>query len=123
MTVSMSRVAAAMTACGLLLGGCASLMPKPAPPKAQAAAPPHAPPPAPKPAPAPAPTPVIIKVPVPVKETCVPKTFPRAPKYPDSDTALRDAGGAADRYQLMAAGRLLRDRRLAELEKVVEGCR
>ena len=54
---------------------------------------------------------MIIKVPVPVKEACVPKAFPHAPKYPDSDTALRDAGGAADRYQLMAAGRLLRDRR------------
>jgi hypothetical protein len=123
MTVSVRRVAAAMVACGLMLGGCASLMPKPAPPQARAAPPPREPPPAPKPAPAPAPAPMIIKVPVPVKEACVPKTFPRAPKYPDSDTALRAAGGAADRYQLMAAGRLLRDRRLAELEKVVEGCR
>jgi hypothetical protein len=66
---------------------------------------------------------VIVKVPVPVKEACVPKAFPRAPKYPDSDTALRDAGGAADRYQLMAAGRLLRDRRLAELERQVDACR
>jgi hypothetical protein len=66
---------------------------------------------------------VIVKVPVPVKEACVLKAFPRAPKYPDSDTALRDAGGAADRYQLMAAGRLLRDRRLAELERQVDACR
>jgi hypothetical protein len=32
-------------------------------------------------------------------------------------------GGAADRYQLMAAGRILRARRLADLEKVVDGCR
>jgi hypothetical protein len=62
-------------------------------------------------------------VPVPVKEACVPKSFPRAPRYPDSDAALREAGGAADRYQLMAAGRLLRDRRLAELEKMVDACR
>jgi hypothetical protein len=66
---------------------------------------------------------VIVKVPVPVKEACVPKALPRAPKYPDTDAALRDAGGAADRYQLMAAGRLLRERRLAELEKIVDGCR
>jgi hypothetical protein len=64
-----------------------------------------------------------VRVPVPVKEACIPKSFPRAPKYPDTDAALRDAGGAADRYQLMAAGRLLRDRRLADLERVVDGCR
>ena len=66
---------------------------------------------------------MVVKVPVPVKEACVPKTLSRAPKYPDTDAALRDAGGAADRYQLMAAGRLLRERRLADLEKVVDGCR
>jgi hypothetical protein len=58
-----------------------------------------------------------------VKQDCVPKGFPRAPKYPDTDAALREAGGAADRYQMLAAGRILRERRLAELEKVVEGCR
>ena len=57
------------------------------------------------------------------KARCVPRTLPRAPRYPDTDAALRDAGGAADRYQLMAAGRLLRMRRLADLEKVIEGCR
>ena len=57
------------------------------------------------------------------RSRCVPRGFPKAPKYPDSDAALRDAGGAADRYQLMAAGRLLRTRRLAELERIVEGCR
>ena len=105
--------------CSLALSACANLHPK---------APPHVvipPPSAPAPVPPPAPPPreVIVKVPVPVKEACVPKTFPRAPKYPDSDAALRDAGGAADRYQLMAAGRLLRDRRLAELERQVDACR
>ena len=61
--------------------------------------------------------------PAPVKRTCVPKGFSRAPKYPDTDAALRDAGGAADRYQLMAAGRVLKNLRLAELERIVEGCR
>ena len=107
-----------MAACGLALGACASLRPKP---KAPAPAPVAA---APAPAePAKPAAPVIVKVPVPVKEACVPKTFPRAPKYPDTDTALRDAGGAADRYQLMAAGRVLRALRLAELEKIVDGCR
>ena len=111
------RIAVATAACGLALGACASLRPKPAP---AAAAPP---PPVATPAPAPAPAQVIVKVPVPVREACVPKTLPRAPKYPDTDAALRDAGGAADRYQLMAAGRLLRERRLTDLEKVIDGCR
>jgi hypothetical protein len=53
----------------------------------------------------------------------VPRTLARPPKYPDTDQALREAGGAADRYQLMAAGRLLRIQRLAELERILEGCR
>ena len=66
---------------------------------------------------------MVAKAAAPVKKACVPKTLPKAPKYPDTDTALRDAGGAADRYQLMAAGRILRERRLSELEKVVDGCR
>jgi hypothetical protein len=108
---------AAIAAVGLGLTACATVKPKPAEP-------PHVVlvPASPGPPPAP-PAPVIVKVPVPVREACVPKGFPRAPRYPDTDTALRDAGGAADRYQLLAAGRLLRDRRLAELERVIEGCR
>jgi len=110
---------AAVAACGLALSACSSFMKaKPAPPAPTLtqAIPLAAPPP-------PAAPPVVVKVPVPVKEACVPRGFPRAPKYPDSDAALRDAGGAADRYQLMAAGRLLRERRLADLERVVDGCR
>ena len=106
------RTLAATAACGLALAACANLKPKTAPPAA--ALPPA-------PAVAEAPEPVIVKVPV--KTACVPRTLPRAPRYPDTDAALRDAGGAADRYQLMAAGRLLRERRLAELEKIIEGCR
>jgi hypothetical protein len=118
MSVTSWTSAAAVAACGLTLAACASLEPRPPPP---AAAPVPPPPPA---ARAPAPREVIIKVPVPAKEEpCVPKAFPHAPKYPDTDAALREAGGAADRYQLMAAGRLLRDRRLAELEKMVDACR
>ena len=109
--------AALVLACSLALSACANLHPE-APPPIVIPPPPSAPP-----APAPPPKEVIIKVPVPVKEACVPKGFPRAPRYPDNDVALRDAGGAADRYQLMAAGRLLRDRRLAELEKQVDACR
>jgi hypothetical protein len=61
--------------------------------------------------------------PAPQRTSCVPRALPRAPRYPDTDSALREAGGAADRYQLMAAGRLLRIQRLAELERVLEGCR
>jgi glucose/arabinose dehydrogenase len=112
------RAIAASAACGLILAACASLKARPALPE-----PAPAPPVASAPAPAPTPAPLVVRVPVPVKEACVPKALPKAPKYPDSDAALRDAGGAADRYQLMAAGRLMRERRLADLEKVVEGCR
>jgi hypothetical protein len=118
MSRSALRSGAALLACGLALGACVSPGPKPPPaPPAVAAAPP------PLQAPPPPPPTMVVKTPAPVKVACVPKTLPKAPKYPDTDAALRDAGGAADRYQLMAAGRLLRDRRLAELEKVVEGCR
>jgi hypothetical protein len=60
-------------------------------------------------------------VPRPVK--CVPEELGPPPTYPDSDTALREAGGAADRYQLLAAGRILRQQRLQKLEDVVRRCR
>ena len=108
------RSAGTLAACALALGACQSLQPKTAPHIA-------APPPAAAPAP-PAPPPQVVTVTAPAR-SCVPKALPRAPKYPDSDAALRDAGGAADRYQLMAAGRILRDRRLADLEKVIDSCR
>jgi hypothetical protein len=99
---------------GLLAAGCATAM-KPAPRGAALAAAPA------PPTPLAAPREVVVKVPV--KTACVPRALPPAPKYPDSDLALRDAGGAADRYQLLAAGRILRARRLAQLERVIEGCR
>lgn len=117
MTRAELRALAGMAACGLALAACANFKAKTPPPLAAA------PPPAAAAAAAPPAQPVIVKVPVPVKTACVPRNLPRAPKYPDTDAALREAGGAADRYQLMAAGRLLRERRLEELEKVVEGCR
>jgi hypothetical protein len=112
----------AAVAASLLLGGCTMFGWRLA----------HISPPPPAPSPAPAEPVVAVKPPPPAIEpppppakprACVPKTFPRAPKYPDTDAALLDAGGAADRYQLMAAGRVLRSLRLAELEKIVEGCR
>ena len=78
-------------------------------------------------APAPAAAPQVVTrevvVKVPVKTACVPRSLPPAPRYPDSDAALREAGGAADRYQLLAAGRILRAKRLAQLERIVESCR
>lgn len=62
-----------------------------------------------------------MRVPAPVK--CVPDDLGPPPAYPDTEQALRAAGGAADRYQLLAAGRILRDERLAKLEEVVKKCR
>lgn len=66
--------------------------------------------------------PKAVEAPTPPR-SCVPRTLGATPRYPDSDAALRDAPGAADRYQLMAAGRLMRQRRLEELERIIAGCR
>jgi hypothetical protein len=66
---------------------------------------------------------VVVRQPYPVRTACVPKSLPPPPHYPDTARALRNAGGAADRYQLLAAGRILRARRLALLEKIIAGCR
>jgi hypothetical protein len=108
------RIALAAAGMALALGGCQSLFPR-------------KPPPAPPPAPAPKPPPPILMfpkpAPPPAPKACVPKTLPPPPRYPDTDAALRAGAGAADRYQLMAAGRILRQQRLDELEKVVAGCR
>jgi hypothetical protein len=110
-----------LAALGSGLGGCSLLWPRaPAPATPIVAGPAPAEPTRPSPAPPRAPRtppPVVVKAP------CVPRSFPRAPRYPDSDAALRNAGGAADRYQLMAAGRILRDQRLAELERMIDACR
>ena len=95
------------------LGGCQTLTRRAAP-VAVAPSPAVSPqPPKPAPAPQPPPTP----------KSCVPRTLQAPPRYPDTDQALRAAAGAADRYQLMAAGRILRQQRLQDLEKVVAGCR
>lgn len=65
----------------------------------------------------------VVRVVVPKTVKCVPDDLGPAPAYPDSDTALLQAGGAADRYQLMAAGRILRQQRLQKLEDAVKRCR
>lgn len=70
------------------------------------------------------PEPVIrtVTVNVPVPAPCVPATLAPAPEYPDTDSALRKATDAAERYLLVFAGRLLRDARLTQLETVVAAC-
>ncbi|MGZ5956651.1 MAG: hypothetical protein ACXWKT_20510 [Caulobacteraceae bacterium] len=108
--LALGLVALALSACATLKGRAPP--PKPAPPPAAPLITPPPPPPPPPVAAAP-----------PQRASCVPRNLPKAPKYPDSDAELREAGGAADRYQLMAAGRLLRIQRLAELERIIEGCR
>lgn len=99
------------------LAGCTTI------PKVVAPPPPPAPVVAVVPAPPPPSPPPVVMRPAPVRVSCLPRNFPRAPRYPDTDEALRAAPGAADRYQLMAAGRLMRERRLAEVERAIEACR
>lgn len=110
-------LAVSIAVAGLALGGCETLRrKKPADP---VAAPVVTPAPAPALNPPPPPAPPA----PPPPRNCVPRNLPPPPRYPDTDAALRGAAGAADRYQLMAAGRLLRQKRLEELERVVAGCR
>jgi len=55
--------------------------------------------------------------------SCVPAGLASPPQYVDSDAALKAAPGAEDRFQLLAAGRVQRSQRLAEVEPVIAGCR
>jgi len=105
---------AVVAALALLACACQTARPAPAP-VAPAETPPLLPP--------PPPPPRIVQAPAPPPRSCVPRSLAPPPRYPDSDAALKAAAGAADRYQLLAAGRLLRQRRLEELERVVAGCR
>lgn len=59
----------------------------------------------------------------PVAVSCIPAALDAAPAYPDTNEALQRAADAAERYALIAAGRLLRDARLGELEPLVYLCR
>ena len=115
MNRSLCISAVAGLAAGLALSACGTLKTSPAVPVATALPPARA-------AYEPAPPPVRLTPPI-ARGSCVPRALPRAPKYPDTAEALRDAGGAADRYQLMAAGRILRERRLTELERAIDACR
>lgn len=71
------------------------------------------------------PAPIIRTVTVikPVAVACVPANLDPAGSYPDTDEALRSAVDAAERYALVAAGRMLRDARLGELEPIIQACR
>lgn len=115
-----ARIAlSALAVTTLALGGCASLRPHAGEPAPTPAHP--APPPKPVPVlrlPRPAPPPAAPQV-----RSCVPRSLAPPPRYPDTDAALRAAPGAADRYQLLAAGRLLRQQRLEELERAIAACR
>ena len=104
----------AVLAGGLALAGCVTLRPAP---KTAAA------PPAPEAAVAAQTPDRVVRVIVPKPVKCVPDDLGPPPSYPDSESALRGAGGAADRYQLLAAGRILREQRLQKLEDVVRRCR
>ncbi len=60
---------------------------------------------------------------IPVAESCVPTTLPAPPDYPDTTAALTATGvDGPRRYQLVVAGRALRDARLKLLEQIVTGC-
>lgn len=111
--------AVVVTAAALALSGCQTLIKKKKPPA------PELPPPA---MVAPPPPPILVMPtkpapPPPPQRSCVPRNLPQPPRYPDTDAALRAAPGAADRYQLMAAGRILRQQRLEDLERVIQNCR
>ena len=67
------------------------------------------------------PPPTIVKVPVPVP--CVSEDFPKAPTYPDTREALRQAPDQAEFTRLLAAGWPLREARLKALEAAIEPCR
>lgn len=64
-----------------------------------------------------------VEVRVPVAVTCVPSGLSEPPAYIDTDAALKSAAGPEDRFQLLAAGRIQRNQRLAQVEPVVAGCR
>lgn len=59
---------------------------------------------------------------VPVTVPCVPSNVGAKPDYPDTAKALQMASPER-RYQLLIAGREMRDSRLGIIEPVIEGCR
>lgn len=64
---------------------------------------------------------VEVKVPGPALP-CVPKELGAPPVYVDSDSILQKAADAAERFQLLFAGRMQREARLNEIEPVILSC-
>jgi hypothetical protein len=62
-----------------------------------------------------------VKVPVPVPCPTLQALGPE-PVYPDSDAAVRDAPNLYERVRLIAAGRLMRIKRLAEYGVAKSSC-
>jgi hypothetical protein len=52
----------------------------------------------------------------------VPKELGPPPVYVDSDSVLKKAKDAAERFQLLFAGRMQREARLNEIEPVISSC-
>jgi hypothetical protein len=66
---------------------------------------------------------VVKEVFVPQAVSCIPKNYDSSlPTYVDSDAALRSATDAAERYQLLWAGRAMRQAQEAIYRIVIEGC-
>ncbi len=53
---------------------------------------------------------------------CVPKELGPKPVYADTDAILKAAKDAAERLQLLFAGRMQREARLNEIEPVISSC-
>lgn len=70
----------------------------------------------------PEPITVPIEVLTPVPAACVPDTLGPPPAYVDTNPVLRAAADAAERYQLVLAGREQRIARLNEVEPIVAAC-
>jgi hypothetical protein len=60
---------------------------------------------------------------VPTPTYCLKSDFPDPPKVPDTDKALKAAPSGAERFQMMGAGRLLRDQWIAEIRPYLSACR
>lgn len=57
-----------------------------------------------------------------VAVSCVPEVLGPAPVYPDDDKTLK-ASPPDVRYGLIAAGRVMRNQRLSDVEPVIANCR
>lgn len=60
---------------------------------------------------------------VPVAIDCVPARTPGSTAFVGTDAALKSAAGPEDRFQLLAAGRVQRNQRLAIVEPILKSCR